>query len=323
MATITNKYSLVEQQKRINPDGSLAKVVETLDWETGGIFSDFPWLGSNDTWTNKTVRRASLSAGTWRKLNKGISPGNSSTTEVLDVIGMLCEYLKQDKAYVDTMPNPGVYRTTEANAFMVGLMQTLVSTLIYGNANADPDKMHGIAARLNAIDGEYVFDNGGTGSDLTSIYVVTPGELESHFIYPKNAPNTGINHINKGVMTIQDSDSLDYEAYVDYFEIKCGFVVRDPRSLGRIANIETAGSSNIFNEDNLIKLINNMKISSGTRIYMNETLISQAQIMLKDKSNVNWQPADGLSGITPMTFSGIPVRKISKQLLLNTESAVA
>jgi hypothetical protein len=101
--------------------------------------------------------------------------------------------------------------------------------------------------------------------------------------------------------------------------------VRDQRSIGRLANIESAGASNTFDEDNLIKLLNNMNIGDGTRIYCNETILTQMQIRLKDKNNVNYTQdnGDGLSGMPPMRFQGIPIRKIDREILLNTEAAIS
>ena len=329
MATITTQYSLVEQAKRINPDGTQALVAETLNLEMGNILQEAPWMPSNDIWTNKTVRRGILPAGTWRKVNNGVATEVSQVTEINDVIGMLETYAEYDKEYIDNMPNPNMARMDEAKAFLEGLGQTLVSTVLYGNVNADPDKMHGFAPRLATIDGEFVINGGGSGSDLTSLFVVTWGKTEVFFVYPKNNAGTlGIKHTNLGEVTITKAttglaSANQFQGYRDHFQVKCGLVVRHPKCIGRVANIETAGASNTFNEDDLITLLNNMKVNENTRIYGNQTIITQGQIRLKDKTNVNWTPEQGLGGAPMLRFSGIPVRKIDKQLLLNTETAIS
>ncbi len=328
MATLTSKYSLVEQAKRLDPDGKMATIIEALEEEMGMILQEAPWMPSNDTWTNKTVRRGTYPSGTWRKLNAGVATEVSRTTEILDSIGMLETYAEYDKEWIDNMPNPTQARLQEARAFLEGLGQTFVSAILYSNANADPDQMHGLAPRMGATDGKYVIDAGGTGADVTSIYVVTWGLDTAHLIYPKNSAGTlGIQHRDLGEVTLTDAttskpSTSQYQGYRDHFQVKAGMVIRHPKAIGRIANIETSGSSNIFNEDDLITLLNYIKITSNTRIYANQTIKVQAEIALKDKTNVNWAEERGLDGLPFLKFRGIPVRLIDESILLNTESAI-
>jgi hypothetical protein len=327
MPTLTSEYSLVEQVKRLNPDGTLATIVEVLNRKMGSMLEEAPWIRSNDIWTNKTVRRASLPSASRRKLNSGVAAGVSQTTEIMDVMEMLEIYAKYDKAWIDSFDNPAQVRLQEAKAFIEGMGQQLISDILYCNSNADPDGMHGLAPRLSTVDGEMVINATGTGSDVTSMYVVTWGENEVFLTYPKNIPNFGIEHKDLGEVTLVEYDSTglatgrEYQGYKDWFGVKCGLVVRDPRCIGRIANIETATAG--FDEDYLIKLLENMEINNSTRIYCNQTLITQARIILKDKANVHWVPVQGLSGLPFLTFDGIPVRKIDKSILLNTESAIS
>ena len=323
MATLTSTYSLVEQAKRINPDGTQAQIAEVLNRNTGMIFSEAPWIPSNDIWTHKTTRRGSLPTGSRRKLNQRITQSVSRTTEVMDVIEQIEDYCDVDVALVDSMPSPAVFRQGEVNAFIEGLGQTVVSDILYGNSYADPDGMHGIEARLATVDGRFVIDAGGTGSDLTSILVVTWGQEFAHLIYPKNMEaNLGVKHEDKGQVTSENASGL-IEVYRDHFLIRCGFVVRHPRCIGRVANIEFTGATSTFNEDDLIKLTNNMVKGPGTRIYCNESILTQMQIRAKDKNNVYYTPGgNSLSGEPPMYFNGIPIRQIDREIMLNTETAI-
>lgn len=332
MATLTSSYSLVEQAKRIDPDGKLATIVEVLNRDTGMILQEFPWIASNDIWVNKTTRRATLPSASRRKLNKGVAKGVSRTTEVMDVIEMLSIYAEYDKDFIDSFPDAARARLQEAKAFLEGMGQSLISDILYCDSNADPDGMHGLAPRLDTVDGEFVINAGGSGSDVTSIYVVTPGENEVYLTYPKNMPNLGIEHKDLGEVTLEEYDSSGaatgrlYQGYRDFFQVKCGLVVRDPKCIGRVANIETSGDSNTFDEDHLIKLLGNMRVNGSTRIYCNQTIMTQARIKMKDKSNVHWVAEPGnaaLAGLPFMSFDGIPVRKIDKDILLNTETVVA
>lgn len=324
MATLTSTYSLVEQAKRINPDGTQAQIAEVLNRNAGMILADAPWLPSNDIWVNKTTRRGSLPTGSRRKLNQRVTASVSRTTEVMDVIEQLEDYCDVDVALVDSMPSPAVFRAGEVNAFIEGLGQTIVGDILYGNSNADPDCMHGIVPRLGTVDGRFVINSGGSGSDLTSILVVTWGQEYAHLIYPKNMEaNLGVKHEDKGQVTSETSDGL-IEVYRDHFLIRCGFVVRHPRCIGRVANIEFTGADNTFDEDDLITLTNNMVKGPGTRIYCNETILTQMQIRAKDKNNVYYTPNNNaLSGEPPMYFNGIPIRVIDREILHNAETAIS
>ena len=325
MATNTSNYSLVEQAKRIDPDGDQARIAEVLNRKMGGILSEAPWMPSNDIWTNKTTRRASLPSGSRRRINQRVSASVSRTTEVLDVIENLEDYIDVDAMIVDSMPSPAMFRSGEVDAFTEGLGQTIVSDIIYADSDADSEAMHGLAPRMDTLDGRFVIGEGGSGSDVTSIYAVSWGVNSAHLIYPKNmSAQLGIQHADKGQITSETSAGLQ-EVYRDHFQIRCGMVIRDPRAIGRLANIETAGASNTFDEDNLIKLLNNMNVNEGTRLYVNETILTQMQIRLKDKNNVNYtqDSGDGLSGMPPMRFQGIPIRKIDREILVNTETAIS
>lgn len=325
MATLTSTYSLVEQAKRIDPSGNQALIAEVLNRKTGNILMEAPWMPSNDVWTNKTTRRGSLPSGSRRKLNQRISQSVSRTTEVMDVIEMIEDYCDVDVALVDSMPSPAMFRKGEVDAFIEGLGQTVASDILYADSNADPDAMHGLSARMGTLDGRFVIGEGGTGSDTTSIYVVTWGLQSAHLIYPKNmAATMGVQHVDKGQVTSETSSGL-MEVYRDHFIIRCGLVVRDPRAIGRLANIESSGTSNTFDEDNLITLLNNMNTGPGTRIYCNETVLTQMEIRLKDKNNVNYtaDSGEGLAGQPMMKFRGIPIRRIDREILLNTETAIS
>jgi hypothetical protein len=334
MATYNSEYSLVEQAKRVNPNGEQARIAEIITYENAMLF-DAPWFPSNDIWTNKTVRRANKPSGTRRKINTGVPLEVSQTTEVLDVITMIETYSEPDVEYIDNMPNPMMAREQEANIFIEGMGQTLGSAMLYDNAKTDSSNMTGLAPRLGTIDSQYIWGAGGTGSDLTSIYIVTWGPMDTHMIYPRNSgPNAstlfGIKHTNKGQVTVSDAttsrqSTSQYEAYRDHYQIKAGMVTRDPRSIGRLANIESGTeTSNLFDEDILIKILNRMRTNQNTRMYVNDLVLSQMQIAAKDKANINYTlgGGNGLSGEPPVFFQGIPIRKIAREILLDTEDAI-
>lgn len=314
------QLTLLELAKRTDPNGDTAAIVESLTKENE-ILQDCPWLEANDVWSHKTVRRTTLPAGSWRKLNSGVATEVSKTQEVIEGIGMLESYAEVDKALADSANNPQSFRNTENQAFIEGMGQTLALGMIYGTLNgtaivtgapAGPECFDGLAARMPSLAATTnVIGQGGTGSDLTSIFIVQWGPTKVHMIYPRGHKTLGVEHRDLGEHTNTDASSLKWQIYRDWFGMKAGMVVRDDRCIARLANIEDSGTSNTFDEDNLITLLNRMPGSgAGAKLYVNDTVQTQMEIKLKDKANVNFTPGNGLGGEPIVRFRGCAVRKV-------------
>ncbi len=320
-----NMMTMMDQAKILDPSGTkLLKIVELLNRKMGNMLEEAPYMPANDLWTHKSVRAATLPTGSRRTINKGITPSTTRETSVLDVIGGFADYAEYDRALIDNSPDPAGMRIMKARRHIQGIGQSVVSDILYGDGTED--SIQGLAPRLDTIDSEFVWSAGGSGSDLTSVFVVTwePGAVE--MVYPKNMAGVqlGVKHEDKGQVTKTFSDSTMLEVYRDYFEVWFGLAVEDPRCIGRIANIETTGTTNIFDENLLIQLLSEMETGPGTRIYANQTIIAQARIRLKDKNNMHWtQAGQALAGLPILEFDGIPVRQIDKRILLNTEDAIS
>ena len=311
------RMSLVEVVKRHDPDGSLSTIAEVLN-ENNDIIQDAVWKEANDVYSNKTTRRSSLPDGTWRKFNKGVDTESSETIELVDVIGILETRSENDKDLIDSFKNPTQARMDEAMAFVEGLGQTMAAALIYGDASADPEKFTGLAPRLDSTAATTnVINEGGTGSDLCSVFVVDWGMNSVYMTYPRNSV-VGLEHEDLGVIDALDSDSKKFRAYGDLFKWKAGMVVKNNKSIGRLANIESTGTSNLFDPDNLITLMNRMTKGPGRRIYCNETVMTQIEILEKDKSNTFFYKADGLAPGPTMMFKDVPIRQVNQMTITET-----
>ena len=330
MSTLLAGYTLLEMAKQIGPDGTQMIIAEIMAKEMAMLL-DIPWFPSNDIWSHKSLRQAKLSGGTWRGINEYVAAGTTLTDEIMDVIGIVEDFAVYDKLWIDRQPDPGKARMGRARMYIEGMSQEICSAILYSNNKVTPKKPHGLAPRLNAL-GRYVIGNSGTGSDLTSCYVVTWGEGKCYGIYPKTgqAPGGEFPVMHKDMTGPEgrvdtNSSGNKLVIYEDNFKFEGGIVIEDVRSIGRLANIETAGTTNTFDPDNLITLIGNMKVTEKTVIYVNETILTQMRIAMKDKQNVYFNPGKGtgLFGEPVLYFDSIPVRKIDSAILLNTESAVA
>jgi hypothetical protein len=321
--TAASQLTLLELAKRKDPDGELAAIAEVLN-DDNEILTDAIWLEANDTFGHKITRRTSLPAGSWRKLNAGVSAEASKTQEVYETIGMLESYAEADKDLVDSAPNPKQFRNQEAQSFLEGMSQTLATAIIYGSTVTTPEKFDGLSVRMPSLAATTnVIGCGGTGSDLTSIYMVGWGPNKVFMVYPKGSKSMGIKHTDLGEETKTASSTM-YQVYRDHFQFKCGLVVKDDRCIGRVANIEDDGTSNLFDEDNLITILNRMPgAGRNVVLYCNATVQSQMEIALKDKSNVNYTPGrgEGLAGEPVVRFRGCPVRRVDAIVI--TEAAIS
>lgn len=311
--------TLVEVAKRKDPDGNLATIAEVLD-ETNEVLQDAVFREANDTFSNQTTRRASLPTGSFRKLNEGVATESTKTVNLVDRVAILEAWSENDIEVINAFPNPQEARMQEARGFIEGMGQNMAGKIFYGNESSVPEEFTGLAPRMDALaTTANVLNAGGSGGDTTSIYVVDWGPNSVYMIYPKNS-TAGLEHKDKGIETVEDANGNKFEAYVDKFVWKAGLVVKHNKSIGRIANMEYTGSANIFNEDDLITLMNRMTKGPGRRIYVNEDIMTQMEIRLKDKTNVNFTKADGLAPGTVLKFKGVPVRQCDQ--ILNTETTL-
>lgn len=324
MATQTTmgQLTLGELAKRRDPNGETAAIVESLT-EDNEVLLDAIWLPANGDKFHKTTRRTTQPAGSWRKFNAGVSAESSKTQEVIESMGMLESYAENDKALIDMESDPDNARDLENIAFLEGLSQTLATAVFYSNVTTDPEKFDGFAPRMPTLSATTnVIGQGGTGSDLTSIYIVQWGPTKVHMIYPKNHKSYGVEHRDLGEHT-KVSGTTMWQVYRDWFGMKPGLVVRDDRCIARLANIETTGNSNTFNENNLITLLNRMpKRGRGAKLYVNDTIQTQMEIRLKDKTNVHYTAGggEGLAGEPMVKFRGCAIRGVDKIII--TEAAL-
>jgi len=330
MATLDthSQLSFAEVAKRLAPDGSSLRIAEVLS-EENPILNHAPYFEANNVFSHREARRLSEPTPTWRKVNSGVAVTASRTTPVTDTIGICEDYCETDVEVINAFKDKKAARMQEAQAHIEGMRKEIIATLLYGTTATAPEEFNGFATRMPSLSTSgNVLGCGGTGSDTTSVYVVMWGVGRAFMVYPRNS-TAGIKHEDKGIVTISDATTVrantsQYEAYRDHFVAKCGLVVKDDRAIARLANIETAynATSNIFNEDYLIILLNRMPIGPKW-IYVNDTVASQMQIASKDKNNVNYTPASGeeLSGYMITRFNGHPVYKLDQILI--TEDAIS
>lgn len=329
MATLTTyaAYTLGDLKQQIGPDGNMTAIIETL--QDNELMLDAKFIEANDTFSNRSLQRMSYPSGQWRQLNSGVSAEAGKTIPITDTIGMLESRSVIDATLVRVAPNPAEYRSRMALGFVKGLSDSIASCFVYGNTNTDPEKFMGLAPRLPSLAATTgVIGSGGSGSDVTSIYIVQWGMDQVFFFYPKGS-KIGINHAYSTSMnspeyaTDPSASTKEFLAYKDHFQWHVGLQVANPRCIARYANIKATGAGN-FLEDNLILLLNRMwNRGRGATLYVSPDMKSYMEIALKDKANVYYTSSkgEGLAGEEVLRFRGCPVRTLEN--ILFTETAIA
>ncbi len=323
--------------KRLGPDQRVtSNILEILN-ETNECLNDMKFLEANNITTHRTLIRSGLPAVYWRSLNRGVPSSKSRSIQVDDVIGMVDARSVVDAALADLNGQKPEFMLTEERPFIESMNQEVARTLFYGNLAENPAGFLGLMPRYStmnpakAANYENVIDAGGTGADLTSIWLVTWGDLATHMIYPKGL-GMGLQREYLGRVPIVDPEgytdvdgnvlSAEYMGYKAYYTWKLGLVVRDWRQNVRVANVDMSGLDNLIENGAataagqkltrvMIKAYNqipNLKIGKMAW-YMNRDCKTMLDLMAMEKSNVNLTIST-FEGEQVTTFKGIPIRQV-------------
>ena len=316
----TSRLTYAEYVKRIDPKGDAAEIAEVLAEENPWL-DDAPWEEANNFWHHQITRQLSLPSGTWRSMNQGVTTEAAQTVNVNEPLALLEGRSHVDKKWVDSSPNPKKARNDEAMMHIEGLQQSLGTAFFYGNNATNPNQFNGLAPRLASV-GNNVRSAGGTGSDLTSAFIIQWGR-KAFMAHPPGLKSTGITHNDLGFHDVLvDTTYMKYLlCYVDQFEWQGGLVVRDERCIARLCNLEIATSgTGAFDEDDFIWLINALPSGGGNAvIYANKELKSIIDIKAKDAFSLF--KIEDFGGKPVTSFRGVPIRRCDA--ILSTETALS
>ena len=328
MATTTksNLYpTLADLMDRLDPKGNMADVVEVLT-ENNEMLQDIPWIQANNKFSHKTTVRAGLPTATWRKLNYGVQPSKSQTKQIVDACGMLESFAVVDKKLLEINGMSSSWRASEEKPFVESMSQTLQRALIFGDSAKDPEQIMGLAPRFSTVskakaaNAINVVDAGGTGSDLTSIWLVGWGTNTVHGIYPEGS-TAGLKKEDLGEEAAYDENGGEYRVVKTHFSWDVGLTVRDWRYVVRIANISKAALKAVPPDENsatnhnlyelLVNAVARVPSLTGARFafYCNRTVETYLRLQQANSKNVQLALAD-VGGHKVLSFDGIPFRRV-------------
>lgn len=323
--------TLLDVANREDKSGRTSQIVELLG-QTNEMLLDAPAFQCNDGSGHKTSIRSGLPTATWRKLNYGVQPSKSTTTNVRDACGMLETYAKADKALVDMAGDPAGFRASEDKAFIEAMAQTAQAALIYGDSTVAPEKIMGLAPRFNDAtnaenkDNIILADAGAAGSDQASVWLVGWGENTAHLLFPQGS-KAGLQHRDLGEDTATDASGNEFQIYRTHYKWDIGLSVRDWRYVVRIANIDTsaltkdaATGSDLI--DLMIQALELVPQSGSVKwaFYCNRKVRGFLRRQIRLSTNM-FLSMEQVAGKRVMVFDDVPVRRCDQ--LLNTEAIVA
>jgi hypothetical protein len=332
MAGIGNKFvDLIDIYKSQNPKGDIAVVVEML-MKMNPMLKDAYAIECNDGSSHQHSIRTGLPPVAWGKLYKGIVQGKSTKANVKDTTGFV-----EGLSTIDTRvlkkagDKAGALRLSEAKAYLESIAQEVQKKMIYGNSASSPEEFMGLAPRFNdptAKNGNQIINGGGTGSDNTSVWMITWGDNECHTLYPE-ASQAGVKREDKGEQRVLDDAGNPYYVKEELFCQEIGLAVKDWRYVSRICNIDVsdlvAGTVDIY------KLFRKMYYShEGRRTKKGNTVIYCNTDVLEalDAAQTNSGSSDNfvrlgtkeIQGEDVDTYRKIPIRETDA--ILNTEEAI-
>lgn len=279
-----------------------------------------PFYPTNMVMSNVGSRVTYLPTPSTRRFNEGVAPTASHTAQFSDPVCMVEDWSELDYALYKLQNNPDQWRRDKDKDKVEAMTQKMEYLMFYGSLDTDPASFNGLATRFylstrrpNGVTATpyNTMLNGGSGVDVESVWALELGQDKVYGIYPANLP-AGLQIEDKGLVTV-NTNSLAAPKYMDalrtHFMWYAGIAVGDERCAQRLANIEVSGSDNLFDEDNLIKLLNNLPGGGGaenTIILATLNIKNTLDIRAKDKMNVNYTP-DNVWGGNITRFKGVPV----------------
>ena len=294
-------------------DISSAEVSDLL--EDAPLVSRLPVQMSSKGDTHKYVKVTQSPVVNFRAENAGRDFDHSVTSLVTVTLKVLDYSWRVDKSNADVwLKAPQDLIATEGKRHLAAALFHLEKQIISGTG-ADSGGFAGLAddGGLNAVADTMVVDGGGTGSDTTSVYAMRVGEEDVSLVMRGDVP------MSLGETTVIDALDGSNKHYPAYYTPACtwaGLQIGSAYSAGRIANCETAGSSNIITDDKIYDLI--AKFPAGRKpnlLVMNRT---SQELLRGGRTATN---ATGAPAPIPEFVGGIPI--LVTDAITDTEAAIS
>lgn len=329
----SNRATFLDLVKLQNPDGTLAKVAEVLQ-QMNPALQDGPMIAANSTVGNRVTIRKSLPTIQPAMINKGTPRSKGSVRQDVDTIMLIDGLSEADKRLIKVEGQAAVdnWRRSEDKGFEEAMSQYVAATLFYGSESTAPGTFTGLAPRLNtaaaAITGSTVASMGTvTGGDGTSVYICDWSPDWVSWTHPLHSDGGGLEVENKGEERVLDAAGNAFYALVTAYNWFIGLTVKDPRHIGRLANIDVS-DANLATPtqgqllEALIDVESTMPDPSGGQrvLYCSRRLYAAFHKQAINRFNAALSIQDYLGKLVPH-FHGYPIRRVDQ--ISEAESTVS
>lgn len=317
MATLTRDVpNILDISTRYTEDGKPLPIAEILT-KRKPVFMDIPWQEANTTNGHRLAMETQLPDAVIRKLNGGVKPSTGKAANITEATAEFASLGQVDKVLAELSTNVADFRVKKNSRHIEAIGQSFESQFFNGSA-VTPEGFVGLKERYASSTGDLsrqIIKLSGTGSSLTSIWVVGWGQDSVYGIYAKGT-KAGIQHMDYGDDLVDDGNGGKYPAYRDWFALQCGLAVEDPRCIARVANIKvgdlkvapTPGTDLILVNE-LIKATHRIDRleSLGAVIYVNRDIYEWLDVQANNRTILALKQSE-LNGQPVTTFRGIPIR---------------
>lgn len=323
MATLTTYASMTlpEAAKRAgwdDKDAVLGALQQNID-----ILKVMIWKPATHGSYNKQFQATRLGTGSFAKANAPITKISSSGDYIEEPVKLYEGQSEVDDRILKASNDPAVVRRSEDMMNLEGAFQDWAYNLFYGSEATSPDNFRSLARRRAEL-GPYCISAGGTGSDLTSAWVLEISPSGFYLAYPTNTM-AGLKIEDRGLQLVNaPSGSGQMYAWCTLIEIYAAIVLRNERALIRYCNIETSGTSNLFSIGDFVSKVKNSLSKQGrdAYVFVNRTLKGQIEAQAYADTKNGALTVYDIENFGPVTYvAGIPV--LMHEGITDAETAVS
>jgi hypothetical protein len=336
MAVLGNTVLNLSDIAKREEVGMPAKIAYLLEQELS-LFSSMSMVPTNKTTSHLTTVQTGEPTVSLKALNVGTVSSKGTVEQQEDGLMMLEAWSTTDAELLKFSVDKAAVRAGEGRMFISAMRKAAEGYLLYGNVTTDPKQINGLSVRdpWNSL-GDQCLGCAGTGSDLSSIWLIVSSPETIFMTYPMNSVG-GLDHKDWGPQIIQTDTNLGgakLGAVVDQWLWALGLVTKDQRFAVRICNIENVDVLGVSGTQELADYTTNIRyrmtqayhriwnINMGTAFWLMPRIIAEGfAIQAQATLSANGFTFEQISGRKILSYMGIPI-KISDQLL-NTETQVS
>src|SRR5690349_15279170 len=154
-----NYPGLYDIIKRMDPDGSIAPIVESLS-KFSPVLQDVMWKEGNLPTGHRFTSRTALPSVGWRRFNEGVAPSKSKTDQVDEPVGMCDGWSIVDSEEAELNGNEAAFRLSEEMGYIQAFANEMETGVFYHSTATAPEKFNGLSPRYSAT------TNAGSGKQI-------------------------------------------------------------------------------------------------------------------------------------------------------------